>query len=287
MTPRAMPFLALFATLLAPAGATAAPGMPQAAPAPPVGTFNVQYDGYAHGLIVLKLKAALTLTPTSYSGRLTYRTAGFVGFMVHNDSDSQVQGRFAGTTARPLLFESTGSLRGVHRETRISFEGDPPEVLALAPPVETERSPVPRPLTAHSIDTLSAITLLVRQVAQTGRCEGEALTFDGRRLTHMTAHTTGKELLAADERGKFNGLTLRCDFDGDQLAGFVKGEDPAALKRTHHGTAWLAPLAPGTPPLPVRVVFTNKVLGEVTLYLTAHSETPGPVAQAAVPIQTP
>ena len=249
--------------------------------AAPSGSFTVEYDGYAHGLIALKLQAALTLTPTGYSGRLTYRTAGFVGFMVHNESDSRVQGRFVGEAAKPLLFEGTGSLRGVHRETRINFDTDPPQVLALAPPVETERSPVPQAQTAHSIDTLSAITALVRQVAQTNTCDGRALTFDGRRLTQMTAHTTGKEMLAASARGTFAGLTLRCDFDGDQLAGFVKGEDPASLRRTQHGTAWLAQLAPGAPPLPVQVVFTNKVLGEVTLYLTRHSVTPGPVAETA------
>ena len=58
------------------------------------GSFNVQYDGYAHGLIALKMSGSLTLTPSAYSGRLTYHTAGMIGWMVRNESDSTVQGQF-------------------------------------------------------------------------------------------------------------------------------------------------------------------------------------------------
>jgi len=307
MTPLPLPRLVLLAlcglaaSAAAPApqdraAAGAPPGATHPAPAeklskhlaePPAGGFSVTYDGYAHGLIALKMQAALTLTPTAYAGRLTYHTAGFVGFMVHNESDNTVQGRFEPAGAQPLLFESHGTLRGVQRVTQISYDSDPPRILALAPPVETERSPVPTAATLHTIDTLSAIAQLIRQVGATGACDGQATTFDGRRLTHMVAHTTGPEALAQAPRGVFNGLALRCDFDGDQLAGFVKGEDRATLSRTRHGTAWVARLVPGAPPIPVQVVFTNKVLGEVTLFLTHYAATPGGAGSTRPPAAAP
>lgn len=246
-----------------------------AAAAPRTGSVQLEYDGYAHGLIALKLDAAFTLTDSGYSGRLRYHTAGFVGFMVKNESDSQVTGRFTPAGVDPIRFDSTGELRGRARVARFAYVNGVPRIEALDPPVEQERTPVSPADTAHTIDTLSSMAALVRQVSDRGTCDGTVTTFDGRRVTRMVAHTSGHEALARTPRSRFAGDTLRCDFDGTQLAGFVKNQDEAELRKTRHGTAWVAPIIPGAPPVPVRVVFDNRVLGEVTLYLTSARGGPG------------
>jgi hypothetical protein len=250
-----------------------------AAQAATTGTLSATYDGYSHGMIVLKLNASLEMNPASYAAHLDYHTAGMIGWVVHNSSSNDVQGRFAAGSVLPAEYVSSGRLRGVARETHIVYHAGNPTVLTLQPPVDSERSAVPQALTAQTIDTLSAIALLIRHVGETGRCDGSARTFDGRRLTALTARTTGHETLPKIQKSIFAGDTLRCDFDGNQLAGFVKSEDQDQLRRTRHGTAWLAPLVPGAPPVPVRVVFDNKVLGQVTLYLTSINGSPGAVAQ--------
>jgi hypothetical protein len=56
----------------------------------------------------------------------------------------------------------------------------------------------------------------------------------------------------------------------------MKGEDEATLRQPRPGKAWLAPLVPSAPPVPVKVIFYNKLLGEVTLFLTAASGGPEP-----------
>jgi hypothetical protein len=233
------------------------------------GSFSADYTGYSHGLTVLKLTGRLTLAPDAYSAEVSFHTAGFIGFIVHSDNDSQVQGVFQGDRAVPSLFTGTGNLRGTKRATRIEYKDGNPVVTLLTPPNERERTLVAPQDTLHTIDTLSAAALLVRTVATTGRCDGSATTFDGRRLSVLTSHTTGEVSLAKTDRSIFAGDALRCDFDGRQTGGFVTNENEDALRKPRHGTAWLAPVLPNAPPVPVRLIFDNKILGEVTLYLTA------------------
>jgi hypothetical protein len=242
------------------------------------GSFSAEYEGFSHGLLVLKMSTSLTLTPTGYQGRLAYHTAGMVGWMVHNAIDTTVTGSFDGDRAVPISFDSNGDLRHVIHTVRMHFTNGSPVIDTLVPAVDPERDPVPPAMTSHTIDTLAAIASLIRQVGDKGTCDGKVTAFDGRRVTVMTARTVGEEMLPKTGRSSFAGQALRCDFDGDQLAGFVHTETLDAQKRTRHGIAWLAQAVPGGPPVPVKVNFENKVLGQVSLYLTKISGGPGPVA---------
>jgi len=233
------------------------------------GGYQVEYTGYSHGLTVLKLAGSLTLTKTGYAARVTFHTAGMAAWMLRSDNDSQVTGLFQGIQAEPRLFEGTGHLRRTDRTTRIAYVDGDPVIQALSPPVEHERTVVPAAQTVHTIDTLSAVVMLIHAVAETGHCDGSVTTFDGRRLSTQTAHTSGKEMLAKTDRSIFSGQALRCDFVGQQTGGFVLNEDEDALRKPRAGSAWLADMVPGAPPVPVRVTFDNKILGQVTLYLTS------------------
>jgi len=238
---------------------------------PPEGSFSAEYTGISHGLTVLKLTGSITLTPSSYAAHVTFHTAGLIGMIVHSDNDSTATGAFAQDRAVPLLFQGSGRLRGVDRATRIEYKDGNPVIRILTPPVEQERTTVNPADTLHTIDTLSAVAALIRQVGQYGTCDGAVTTFDGRRLATQTVHTTGQEVLEKTSRSSFAGPALRCDFDGQQLGGFVRTEDEDDLRKPRHGTAWLASVVPGAPPVPVRIAFENKLLGQVTLYLTAAS----------------
>ena len=251
------------------------------------GAWSVQYDGFAHGLLVLKMRASLSFSQSAYAGALTFHTAGMVAWMVHDIDDSHVQGQFvrggeedtAMDRAMPSAFDSVGNLRGTDRVTRMTYRDGSPVIGTLTPDVALERTAVPPASTAHTIDNLSAIAMLVRQVADTGRCDGNAMLFDGRRLTSLTARTIGTQDLPRTDRSIFAGDALRCDFQGNQLAGFKKDESEAGQRRTKYGNAWLASVLPHAPPVPVRVVFDNKVLGQVTLYLTSAQPPSPSVAQ--------
>ena len=123
---------------------------------------------------------------------------------------------------------------------------------------------------AGTIDSVSAMAQLVRQVNATGRCEGHSRTFDGRRLAELTARTAGREVLEQTGRSSFAGPALRCDFEGRQLAGFRLDADRAARRSApRRGTAWFAAATPGGPMIPVRIQFEMDLIGNLTMYLAA------------------
>ena len=126
----------------------------------------------------------------------------------------------------------------------------------------------PRSARANTIDTLSAMASLINQVNTTGRCEGKATTFDGRRLAQLEARTAGEQVLERTGRSNFAGKALRCDFVGRQLAGFNLDDDRERLQRPQSGTAWFAAVTPGGPKIPVRVAFQTRWFGEATMYVT-------------------
>ncbi len=246
----------------------AAPAFAQTAQ---TGTARLSYAAYAGGFEAMDLEAAMALTPQSYRVQVAYHLTGVVGVLMHGEATTTVDGRFQGAAAVPRTLVSTGRFRGQPRVTEIDWRDGSPTVVQLQPPVEQEREPVPPAAQAHTVDSLSAMALLLHQVAASGRCEGAMTTFDGRRLSSLTARTVGEETLPPTGRSSFQGTALRCDFEGRQLAGFFRDADQAALRQPQYGSAWFARVQPGGLPVPVRITFHTRQFGDATMYLTGSS----------------
>jgi len=241
----------------------------QAAREPAREAVHAHYAAYSTGLNVLRLDVEFAVNPRDYRVHLVYRTAGTVGVLIHAEQDTTVEGTFAGDRPAPRRFFSYGHLRGHPRITQIDYPKGQPEVRTLTPPNEEEREPVPAAEQAGTVDSLSAMAQLVRQVNATGRCDGRSRTYDGRRLAELSARTAGQEALEPTGRSSFAGTALRCDFEGRQLAGFKLDADRTAAQRPRRGSAWFAATTPGGPMIPVRMQFETDLIGSVTMYLTA------------------
>jgi len=228
---------------------------------------SAHYAAYSTGLNVLSLNAEFAVGPRDYRVHLTYHTAGTVGLLVSAEQDTVVEGAFNGDRPAPRRFYSAGHLRGRPRVTQIDYPKGQPEIRTLTPPNEQEREPVPPADQVGTVDSLSAMAQLVRQVNATGRCDGHSRTYDGRRLAELTARTAGREVLEQTSRSSFAGTALRCDFAGRQLGGFLLDADRAKAQRPRRGTAWFAAATPGGPMIPVRIQFETDLIGNLTMYL--------------------
>ncbi len=214
------------------------------------------YTVYFSGLRVMELEASLALAPDRYRAIARLRTAGLLAAFVRGEQVSEVEGAFAPASAlglAPDRYAMEGRWRDRVRRIAIRWNGDTPEVLALIPPNDEEREPVPPELQSGTVDTMSALVALIARVSATGDCEGAAAVFDGRRRSDFTAVTEGEDALAPHRRGLYAGPALRCRFVGRQVAGFWRGTDPAQAREPQTGAIWLARPAPDLPVLPVRI----------------------------------
>ena len=232
-------------------------------------TLDADYALSSHGLHLLDVDTHTQLTEAGYAITAHSRAVGLVGFLARSDVTSVASGRFDGSAVRPDRYASSGRSRGADRITEIRYPAHDPVVEVLQP-AEPERDPVPASETRNSIDTLSAIVGLSRQVAQTGRCDGSALVFDGHRLSRLDARTIGTEPVPDPSGAGFKGNALRCDFSSRQIAGFLHDANRARLMRPLHGSAWLAVPVPGAPVAAVRATFESPLFGTATLRL-AHA----------------
>ena len=262
---------ALLLLLLLPAG----PSVAQNAAGP--ATVHMTYSGSALGFEVMQVEAALTSDAAGYRVDISSRTVGLLAAFVRSEQHTTVWGLWRGGRAEPTRFWSWGHLRGAPRVTLIDYQAGQPVVRRLEPPNEHEREEVPERSRAGTVDTLTAVAILIHRVADTGTCDGDERVFDGRRLSVVAVHTVGRIMTANGDAGPYQGEALRCAFIGRQLAGFLL-DGPGWAHEPHNGTAWLARAVPGGPPLPVRISFETRWVGEVDLTLTDAG--PGPLPTA-------
>jgi hypothetical protein len=239
---------------------------------------NLSYDTYAASLEVMRMHVFFGLGPWNYRINLDYRTTGLVGFFYRGHQVNTVRGLWNDEHAAPLEFYGNGVWHGQQRRTLIDYENGQPIVKDLEPPQASEREPVPADMQHDTMDTLSALAQLMRNVELRHTCATTVHTFDGRRVLEIVARNGGTDSLELTNRSSFSGPAMRCDFEGSEIAGFLIGDDDPDHRKPLHGSAWLAPVTQEAAPLPVRISFQTRWFGMATMYLTSATpaKEPGP-----------
>jgi hypothetical protein len=231
------------------------------------------YESYASGVPVAAMQADLQLDATAYRLRFSFHTNGLAGWLFNSRSDSFAEGRFT-PAIRPARYQSSGTTRGTARQTRIDYPDGHPIVTLLTPADDEPREPIPAAQQAGSLDALSTIAHMLRQVARTGRCDDQRTTFDGRRLLALQSTTAGQETLETTSRSPWSGPALRCDITSQQIAGFLKDADPEGARKIRHATAWLQRVTDGGLMVPVRLDIETAWIAMAHVYLTSAKNSP-------------
>ena len=228
---------------------------------------ELHYAGYAAGSRVVAVTAVFDLAGPSYRVRTSFRTAGAAAALFPGGTDAVVTGRIVAGRPRPDRAFSSGVFKGQPRVTQIDYTNDTPHVRQMQPPNDDGREPVPELLQAHTVDGLTAMADLLRHVTMTGTCEGQATTYDGRRLSEIEARTGGTDFLPPSSRSSFSGNALHCIVTARFVAGFMPDTDEQ-FRKPQLANAWFAPVTPGGPPVPVRISIPTKFFGEASLFIT-------------------
>ncbi len=237
-----------------------------------------RYEVRAGGLSVMRVEALFDLSGSRYRVQTRVRPVG-VGSVVSGGGEqvSATEGSWRGSDPLPRRHSSEGEWRGARRAVQLDYAhpgGGAPLLRVLEPPLEPEREPVPEALKRNTVDGLSAVAKLLRAVAQTGRCDGEAPVFDGRRRSDFRAWTESLDELPRGE-GSFAGPALRCAFLGRVVAGRHAAQERDDGRPPRPAVAWVARPLPDRAAVPVLIELPTRWFGTVHVVLAA-AEPVGP-----------
>jgi len=246
--------------------AAAQPVMAAQAATFPDGPVHLRYAVYVHGFHVVDVHADYALSQDGYDVRTSLQTDGIWAMLLKMKIESDGQGRFDGSAVRPEFFKSNGYSRGKERTLDIRYEGISPVVKDLTPP-ETDRVPVEVNDRANAIDTVGAMMLLLGTLDRTEKCDGGVKIFDGLRLIDMNSTSAGNQALPDDSRLSYTGSAIRCDFVGQQVAGFMRfSHHEAQMRKPQPGSVWFQNI-PGYGLVAVRIELNHPKLGHLTVLL--------------------
>ena len=229
---------------------------------------RLNYTLYVLGVPVADAVMTVDLASNGYAMDLSFHTTGIARLFSGDRMDTRSRGLIEHGRLVPMDYMASGRLRGQDRVAGLVWHHGMPDVTTLDPPVAAERTAVPPPARAGTIDPLAAMAVLIRDVAQTGHCDDSTRTFDGRKLEEFVVRTGGEADLPRSIHSNFAGPGMRCTFVRRVLAGSRFGADAAEDSRTRVGTIWLGPVLPGLPRMPMRAVVETQWLGDATIYLT-------------------
>ncbi|WP_372622870.1 DUF3108 domain-containing protein [Falsiroseomonas sp.] len=224
------------------------------------------YEVHALGSTVLELEARFEITGDAYRVETSLRTRGLAALIVSGEQVAQVRGAWAGAAPLPAGFVSEGVWRGRVRRIALDWQGGDPRILELTPSEAEEREAVPEALRRGTVDVLSLVASLARQVGRSGHCDLATPIFDGRRRSDFDTRSEGREIIRP-WRGAWHGEALRCGFEGRLVAGFRRDQTRRDAAAPQRGTAWIAAPYAGAPAIPVRMDIPTRWFGTATAVL--------------------
>lgn len=190
------------------------------------------------------------------------RTQGILEFFFPWTGRAETKGLLRADGRRPLLHQHQGTHEDETRWTRVDWPGADgagvaggetagtamPRTEARPPPDPEQVTPVPPATTLGTRDPFTVLLSLLDRLAETGRCEGEARIWDGRRRYDLAVTHLGETVLTADRPWAYDGPAVGCALDFERIGGFWREapdwRDPdenAAVRRE----VWAAEMAPG------------------------------------------
>ncbi|HYM04508.1 MAG TPA: DUF3108 domain-containing protein [Stellaceae bacterium] len=223
---------------------------------------TLRYEAYAAGLPVLSLDFRVVETAYSYDVTGTVSTAGVLRLLSSYSMRTESRGAVAAEDLRPSVHDTKSGSRGRERLAHLDYTGDGMVAAAVSPPEDPDRPKPSAQQTAGTVDPLTAILAMSRDVALTGQCQSKIAVFDGRRRYDLVLSDDGTERWDKSAGYAYVGIVRRCAVDVVKIAGFSSDRDYSP--QTNHGRVWIASPRPDAPPLPLRLDFASD-WGPITL----------------------
>lgn len=220
--------------------------------------WQANYTFTAAGLTIFEARVDLDIggPGASYTIETRTRARGLAALLFRGEQVSRSEGMWRGATPLPRSHRTNSNWRGSPRRVVLEYgTTGVPRVALLEPLQDIERTPIPPEALSGTMETLSAMLQLSRQVRETGRCEAQTRIFDGRRLTLLVLTTD-------HERRPEGGGQPSCIIESRMLAGMAvdKAQDTRPMRSVVH---FGPPARPDAPMLPIRIELASLWWGTV------------------------
>ncbi len=213
----------------------------------------------------VSVKEALDRYLVSSAGQ----TTGAIGLLFDWRGSARTEGLLDTGERRPLLHRHLGNFNGERRETQVRWqEASRPRTEVSPPPDLEEVTPVAEETVVGTADPFTALLHVIDGLRRTGRCEGEAKVWDGRRRYDLKVNHGGTVALQADRPWSYAGPAVICLLDYTRIGGFRR-ERPSwsTEKEDSRRAVFVAEITEGNW-IPVRAEIET-LLGRVTARLIA------------------
>lgn len=243
---------------------------------------NLEYAVYAGGIRALVFESEVDLSADGYSLSLNARSEGLLQRLTRFSLTAESEGAAAPGGLTPKRFRSESNWRtSSGRWVELVYGPDGFPVSRGEPaPEDDDRDPVPAALRRETVDPITALLQVVRNLQAAEGCDATLAVFDGRRRFDVTTRDGGMVELAKSEQALFSGPAQRCLLTLKPVSGFWKGR--RADGRTDPKIeVFLAPAAPGGHWIPVRLHADSRFGGVRAHLVSATSQQPAPGQKAA------
>ncbi len=247
---------------------------------------DLKYEIYAGGMLGLKVDMEIALTATRYRSSFDAKIAGAFSWFKDFRLRSEVEGLRDGGATQPSYFVSEAFKKGKSKRlVEITYHDDGSLQTSVVPEPDAEdRDDIPEDLRIGTFDPLSAVLMLTEAVALQGSCDAVVPVFDGRRRFDLTAEDLGAEQIDANRYQVYEGEARHCLVKFNRLTGYKEGEMGVKSSYPDNISVYLAPLAPGLPPVPVRMEMDHK-FGALRAHLVEADIREEPSVQEALRLQ--
>ncbi|WP_455183425.1 DUF3108 domain-containing protein [Azospirillum palustre] len=242
-----------------------------AASAEPV---KATYRVFVGGVTALDVTATLDVAGDRYRIAVSAVTGGTIGRLFSWRTDSESDGHVHGDDLRPDSHRQTSLLRGEPRNVTLTYGPQGDVSTSVTPPADKDdREPVPPDLQRGTLDPLTAVLDLLFAVGASEGCDRSLPVFDGRRRYDMVFSEVGRRIVDPSRYSIFSGVAQQCRVSYKPVAGYARSSSSGRFWQRNNPAdrppvnLWLAPVAAGSPPLPVRLE-TDSDFGSVVVHLT-------------------
>ncbi|MCW8086882.1 DUF3108 domain-containing protein [Sabulicella glaciei] len=218
--------------------------------------WRAEYAVTLAGVTVMEAQVTFDLDGPGYWVESRSRSRGLASLVARGAYVTRASGSWRGDAVAPRRYATEGQTRGSPRRIVIDYENAVPRVRVLDPVEDVPRTPIPEDALPGTVDSLSALAMLARQVSRTARCDASARMFDARRLTLFAARTVGQE---ADG--------LRCELESRHIAGIPTQRDPVQAAQPQIIHTWFVRPHENGPAIPGRVEIATRWWGRVEAHL--------------------